>query len=166
MSVTLWQPAYVGLGSNLDDPIRHVRAALAELGTIAGTRVVARSRLYRSPPAGPQDQPDYVNAVAGLLTQLAPAELLVALQAVERAHGRVRTGERWGPRTLDLDLLVYSDRVLNDAGLEVPHPRMHERAFVLVPLAEIAPGLRVPGHGLVAALAARCDATGLVPLQD
>jgi 2-amino-4-hydroxy-6-hydroxymethyldihydropteridine diphosphokinase len=165
LSATLWHPAYVGLGSNLDHPIDHVRGALAELGYLAGTRVVARSRLYRSPPAGPPDQPDYVNAVAGLLTQLAPAELLAALQAVERAHGRTRSGERWGPRTLDLDLLLHGDRVLNDAGLELPHPRMHERAFVLVPLAEIAPAARVPGHGLAAALAARSDQAGLTPLD-
>jgi 2-amino-4-hydroxy-6-hydroxymethyldihydropteridine diphosphokinase len=164
LSVPRWQPAYVGLGSNLDDPLSHVRGALGEFGRISDTRVVARSRLYRSPPLGPPNQPDYVNAVAGLLTLLGPEDLLHALNDIEARHGRERTGPKWGPRPLDLDLLLYAGRELRTQKLVLPHPGLHERAFVLVPLAEIAANVRVPGYGRVEALARACDAGALTAL--
>jgi 2-amino-4-hydroxy-6-hydroxymethyldihydropteridine diphosphokinase len=146
------QRAFVGLGSNLDDPTGQVRRALLELAQLAESRLLRHSGLYRSPPMGPQDQPPYVNAVAMLQTALAPLELLDALQALERAHGRRRT-TRWGPRTLDLDLLLYGDLQIEHPRLRVPHPGMAQRAFVLVPMAEIAPDLEIPGLGVLRAVA-------------
>ena len=145
--------AHVGLGSNLDDPERHVRQALQELGRLPRTQLIACSSLYRTAPVGKLDQPDFVNAVALLASALSPRELLAELLALEARHGRVR-GERNGPRTLDLDLLLLGDQVVHEAGLEVPHARMHERAFVLLPLAEISPGVVIPGHGRVEDLSA------------
>jgi 2-amino-4-hydroxy-6-hydroxymethyldihydropteridine diphosphokinase len=165
LSIPLWQPAYVGLGSNLDDPAAHVRRALDELARIADTRLGAHSRLYRTPPLGPPDQPDYVNAVAALLTLHGPEALLELLNGIEKRHGRDRAGPKWGPRTLDLDLLVYGDRELSTERLVLPHPGAHERCFVLVPLAEIAPDVRIPGHGRVAKLAQACDAGSITPLE-
>lgn len=147
------QRAFIGLGSNLDDPVRQVRSALAELADLPRTRLLRHSSLYRSPPMGPSGQPDYVNAVALLETALEPIELLDALQAIEAAHGR-RRELRWGPRTLDLDLLIYGELCLDHPRLLLPHPGIGERAFVLVPLAEVAPELEIPGRGPVAALAA------------
>lgn len=147
-------PAYIGLGSNLDDPARQLRGALAALAGLPGTRHFASSGLYRNPPMGPPGQPDYVNAAAGLLTTLPAAELLAALQAIEAAHGRQRGGIRWGPRTLDLDLLLYGALQLRSENLTLPHPGLTERPFVLIPLLEIAPGLRVPGGATIAKLVA------------
>lgn len=148
------QTAHIGLGSNLDDPVGHVRRAVEELGQLPRTRLVACSSLYRSAPVGKLDQPDFVNAVAVLDTTLTPRELLQALLALEARHGRVR-GDLDGPRTLDLDLLLLGDRVIREPGLEVPHARMHERAFVLLPLAEVSPGAVIPGRGPAAELAER-----------
>jgi len=139
--------AYIGLGANLGDPAATVHSALQELDGIRTTRVLRQSRLYRSRPVGPAGQPDYVNAVAQVETALPPHELLDALFAIEALHGRVRDGQRWGPRTLDLDLLIYADLELSDARLTLPHPEMTHRNFVLAPLVEIAPELRIPGHG-------------------
>lgn len=158
-------PAYIGLGSNLSDPIAQLRAALAALGRLPSSRLVAVSRMYRNPPMGPADQPDYVNAVARLDTELSPRALLEALLGIEQAQGRVRDGERWGPRTLDLDLLVYGRSRLEEPGLTVPHPGLPARGFVLYPLREIAPELDVPGMGPVAALCAQCPDDGLIPLD-
>jgi 2-amino-4-hydroxy-6-hydroxymethyldihydropteridine diphosphokinase len=157
--------AYIGLGSNLEDPRRQVRTALVELGALPYTRLVAQSSLYRSDPMGPADQPDYINAVAAIDTLLTPLALLDALLGIERMHGRVRHGTRWGPRTLDLDVLIYGDRIISDTRLAVPHPGIGERAFVLLPLAEIAPNLAIPGHGAVAALAARFVRAGIERLD-
>lgn len=154
-------PAYIGLGSNLDDPPRQLGRALEALAALPDTRLVSVSSFYRSPPLGPADQPDYLNAVAGLLTALPPAELLAALQAIETAQGRRRDGPRWGPRTLDLDLLLHGAARLATPALTLPHPGLRERAFVLVPLAEIAPGLRLPDGAAVARLAAAVDAGDL-----
>lgn len=140
--------AYVGVGSNLDDPARHVREALDALDALPDTRVAARASLYRSAPVGRLDQPDFVNSVAALDTALPPGQLLDALLAIEARHGRVRS-ERNAPRTLDLDLLLYGDRCSRDASLTLPHPRLHERAFVLLPLAEIDAEVHVPGQGRV-----------------
>jgi len=147
--------AYIGVGANLGEPAEQVRSAIAALGALAGTRLVAASSLYRSAPVGYAAQPDFVNAVAEIMTILEPAPLLAELLTIERRLGRVRSFPN-APRTLDLDLLLYGDRVIKEPGLVVPHPRMHERAFVLVPLLEIAPDAAVPGKGHVAVLLAAC----------
>jgi 2-amino-4-hydroxy-6-hydroxymethyldihydropteridine diphosphokinase len=152
----------VALGSNLDDPAGQVRRAFAELAALPKTGLVARSRLYRTAPVGPP-QPDYVNAAARLETRLDPDALFDGLLAIEAAHGRVRA-ERWGPRTLDLDLLVYGDAVIDTPRLTVPHPQLARRPFVLVPLAEVASDLIVPGLGRVGDLLAACPVEGVVPL--
>ncbi|HEV7776219.1 MAG TPA: 2-amino-4-hydroxy-6-hydroxymethyldihydropteridine diphosphokinase [Luteibacter sp.] len=157
--------AYIALGSNLGDSKRLVRDAMAALGQLPGTRLVASSGLYLTKPWGVTEQPSFVNAVAGVTTTLAPRALLEALLDTERVFGRVRDGERWGPRTLDLDLLLHGDRVLDEDGLSLPHPRLAERAFVLLPLAEIAPTLDIPGLGLVADLLARVDAGGCIAVS-
>jgi 2-amino-4-hydroxy-6-hydroxymethyldihydropteridine diphosphokinase len=143
--------AHIGIGSNQDDPVRQVCDAFDELAALPSTRLAARSSLYRSAPVGGPDQPDFVNAVAWVQTALAPTALLQLLLAIEQRHGRVR-GERNGPRALDLDLLLYADEALDLHGLQVPHPRMHERAFVLLPLEEVTPGLIIPGRGPVGTL--------------
>jgi 2-amino-4-hydroxy-6-hydroxymethyldihydropteridine diphosphokinase len=156
-----WVPAYVALGSNLDDPRSQVERAVAALAGLPDTRLVLRSSLYRTRPFGPVDQPDFVNAVAGLLTQLDPAALLAQLKALEARMGRERPVVRWGPRRIDLDLLVHGEARVATPGLEVPHPGIAERAFVLVPLAEIAPDLAVPGRGRVRDLLARLDSADL-----
>lgn len=138
--------AYVALGANLGEPVAHLRAAVADLATLPGTRVVARSSLYRSAPVGLVDQPDFINAVVAVETSLEALPLLRALLAIEARHGRVRSVPN-APRTLDLDLLLYGAAVLAGAELTLPHPRMHERAFVLLPLLEIAPDVELPGLG-------------------
>jgi 2-amino-4-hydroxy-6-hydroxymethyldihydropteridine diphosphokinase len=142
------QTAYVALGSNLQDPVRQVRSGMSALARLPDTRLIAHSSLYRTAPVGKLDQPDFVNAVAHLETGLEPERLLQALLDIERRQGRVRS-ERNGARTLDLDLLLYGTQQLRRPDLTVPHARMHERAFVLVPLAELAPELEVPGAGKV-----------------
>lgn len=157
---------FVALGSNLDDPVAQVRSAFQDLDAIPASRCVRRSSLYRSVPIGPAGQPDYINAVAALETGLAPEELLDHLQAIERRHGRVRGAERWGPRTLDLDLLLYDDRVMQTERLTIPHPGLHLRAFVLYPLHEIAPGLRIPQRGSLDELIKQCPMEGLVRLGE
>ena len=154
-------PAYVGLGSNLQDPVAQVRAAFDALAGLPRTRLVGRSSLFGSRPMGPVIQPDFCNAVAGLLTELDAATLLESLRAIEQRCGRMRHVERWGPRVIDLDLLVYGEECRADAQLTLPHPGLAERNFVLQPLCEIAPDLLVPGVGRVAALAARLSADGL-----
>ena len=152
-----WVPAYVGLGSNLQMPARQVDEAFNLLAEIAGTRVILRSSLYRSAAFGGIEQPDFINAVAALLTTLTPADFLAALHAIEKQQGRVRDGARWGPRVLDLDLLVYAGEVIDQPGLTVPHPGIMERNFVLLPLGEIAPDLVIPGLGRVADLPVNTD---------
>jgi 2-amino-4-hydroxy-6-hydroxymethyldihydropteridine diphosphokinase len=147
--------AYVGVGSNLDTPRAHVERALAELDGLAHTRVVKRSSLYRSAPLGYAAQPDFVNAVAELSTALPAEQLLAGLQRIEADHGRARSF-RDAPRTLDLDLLLYDDEVRRSPSLILPHPRMHERAFVLEPLVEIAPGVSVPHRGRASDLLRAC----------
>ena len=156
--------AYVALGSNLDDPEAQVERGFAALAALPHTVLDARSRLYRTPPWGVPDQPDFINAVARLETSLPPRELLDELLAIETRAGRER-GVRYGPRILDLDLLLYGDRAIREPGLAIPHPRLHERAFVLLPLADIAPELDVPGQGRVADVLARVDTTGCVAVE-
>ena len=146
--------AYVGLGSNLQQPLHQLLKAFDALSTVPRTQMLARSSLYRSAPVGKTDQPDFVNAVAALRTGLAPGELLQALLQLEAQQGRVRS-EPNAPRTLDLDLLLFDAQIIHQPGLDVPHPRMHERAFVLMPLAELDPKLIIPGRGAVAELLAR-----------
>lgn len=148
--------AFIGIGSNLNEPVDQVTRAIGELQKIPVSDCIAHSSLYYGPPMGPQNQPDYVNAVARLHTQLEPLALLEALLEIEQAHMRVRIGERWGARTLDLDLILYGDRQIADSRLIVPHPRLHERAFVLYPLEELAPKLHIPGQGAIGDLIAKC----------
>lgn len=158
--------AYIGLGSNLDGPVDRVIAGIEALSALPDTRVTAKSPLYGSAPMGPAEQPDYVNAVARLQTGLDAHELLDGLQRIETRAGRDRSGERWGPRTLDLDLLLHADLQCRDERLTLPHPGITERAFVLVPLAAIAPDLMLPGRDeTVGDLAGRIDRGGLWPLE-
>jgi 2-amino-4-hydroxy-6-hydroxymethyldihydropteridine diphosphokinase len=157
--------AAVGLGANLGDAAATLRDAIAALAELPETTLLRASRLYRTPAWGRTDQPAFINAVALVETSLDARALLDALLAIERRFGRVRVdGARWGPRTLDLDLLLFGDALFDEAGLQVPHPHLHERAFVLLPLAEIAPALQVPGRGRVAALAAGMAADGIEAL--
>lgn len=156
-----WTPAYVALGSNLDDPRAQVERAFEALAQLPGSRLVARSALYRSPPLGPVEQPDFVNAAAGLLTQLDAADLLRELKALETALGRAVPVVRWGPRRIDLDLLVHGETRIQEPHLHVPHPGIAERAFVLAPLCDISPSLIVPGVGRVGSLLAGLDVSGL-----
>lgn len=160
-----WRPAYVALGSNLAEPASQVERAIARLAGLPETRLVARSRLWRTTPLGPRDQPDYVNAVAGLLTRLGPHELLAEFKRLEAAMGRLSPPVRWGPRVIDLDLVAFGEERLQEAGLDVPHPGVHERDFVLYPLAELAPALWIPGRGRVATLVRQVENRGLVPLE-
>ena len=156
--------ACVGLGSNRDDPPARIDQAFAALKVLPQTQLRARSRLWRTPAWGPLPQGDYLNAAAALDTALAPRALLDALLAIEREAGRDRAREqRWGPRRLDLDLLLYGGQRLEEPGLNVPHPRLAERAFVLLQLADIDPSLLVPGAGTVAELLGRVDCAGCVP---
>lgn len=157
--------AYIGLGSNLENPLEQLKQARTEIASLTGVAELAFSPLYRSTPVGPQDQPDFINAVMKISTSLPAAELLRQLQAIETAHGRLRL-IRWGARTLDLDILLYGLHVIAEADLSVPHPEMAQRAFVLYPLADIAPAdLPVPGLGPLADLLATCPKAGLQRLE-
>jgi 2-amino-4-hydroxy-6-hydroxymethyldihydropteridine diphosphokinase len=158
--------AYIGLGGNLGDVSATLERASAALDALPGTRLVARSSIYRSPPWGVTDQPSFLNAVAAIDTLLDADTLLAELLRIEREAGRERIAAlRWGPRILDLDLLLYADAVIDRPGLRVPHPHLHERAFVVLPLAEVAPDAVVPGHGRVADLVAAVDADGIEALR-
>ncbi|MGN2249812.1 2-amino-4-hydroxy-6-hydroxymethyldihydropteridine diphosphokinase [Frateuria sp. GZRe14] len=158
--------AFVALGGNLGDTRTILQQALDALGMLPGTRLVAQSRFYRTPPWGLREQPAFLNAAAELDTVLGPHELLDALLRIERDAGRVRDGERWGPRTLDLDLLHMDGLALHDERLTLPHPRIAERAFVLLPLAELAPDLELSGQGTVSVLLAKADIAGCEPLHQ
>ena len=147
--------AYVALGSNLNDPSAQVRRGARALDTLPGTRARRCSSLYRTAPVGVTEQPDFINAVCEIDTTLPAQDLMRALLKIELKHGRVRDIPG-GPRSLDLDLLLYGDQVCHEAGLTLPHPRLHERAFVLYPLSELAPGLTIPGRGRVDSLLGGC----------
>lgn len=162
---TDWVTAYIGLGSNLENPALQIKSARAAITQIAGVKELAFSSLYHSPPMGPQDQPDYVNAVMCVATELPPMEFLRCLQRIENDQGRVRKDQRWGARTLDLDVLIYGDQIIELPDLIAPHPGLAERAFVLYPLHEIAPQLLVPGKGHIADLLAKCPMNGLKRLD-
>lgn len=155
------QRCFIALGSNQDEPATQVSRAFDELQHLPQSRLLARSSLYRSDPLGPQDQPAFINAVAMLDTALAAEALLDALQAIEQRAGRVRKAERWGPRILDLDLLLYANQMIDTARLQVPHYHMHARSFVLYPLAELAPDLIMPDGTALHDLLAACPAEGL-----
>jgi len=157
---------YIGLGSNLDTPQEQLHSALAALAAVPHCALIAQSSLYASDPLGPADQPRYVNAVAALDTTLSPLALLDELQRIEQEQGRTRKAERWGPRTLDLDILLFGERLLNEPRLTVPHYHMHARAFVLYPLAEIAPALLLPDGRPLNELLANCPFAGLERLTD
>lgn len=148
--------AYIGLGSNLADPAAQVRLGIAALTRLSDTRVEVCSSLYRTAPVGLLEQPDFINAVCRVRTKLVPVSLMRNLLEIEHAQGRVREGGRGGPRTLDLDLLLYGSESIQSAELTVPHPRLHERAFVLYPLLELEPELVIPGHGSLRQLLAGC----------
>jgi 2-amino-4-hydroxy-6-hydroxymethyldihydropteridine diphosphokinase len=162
----LWRAAYVGIGSNLDEPARQVRRALAALPELPQSRLISQSSLYGSKPLGPATQPDYVNAAAALLTRLEAPAFFTALRALELALGREPSRVRWGARRIDLDLLVFDAQRLDSPELTLPHPGIVQRNFVLYPLLEMAPELNVPGCGRVAELAARADPAGIWRLDD
>ena len=155
--------AFIALGSNLDDPAAQVRRGIDDLAGLPRTEIQRVSSLYRSAPVGYRDQPDFINAVVQIATQLGARMLLEALLEIERRHGRVREAPN-GPRTLELDIVLYGALVLHEPGLTIPHPSMHERAFVIVPLAEIAPHLTIPGRGSIAQCLQHVDAGSVAPL--
>lgn len=159
---TVWRPAYIGLGGNLGDPAVRLREACSALRAMPECRALVVSPFYRTAPFGPVPQPDFINAVAGLLTRLPPHGLLGALRSLEVRLGRRPPRERWGPREIDLDLLVHGTTELVDATLTLPHPGVPQRDFVLYPLRDIAPDLWVPGSGRVRDLAARVEDRGAV----
>jgi len=160
----LWRPAYVAVGSNLNQPRERVTEACERIRALPATRLEMRSRMYLTRPMGPKDQPDYVNAVIGLLTQLAARELLDALLGIERAMGRQRQ-ERWGPRLIDLDLIWMVGAAIDGPGLTLPHPGVSMRNFVLYPLTDIAPALNIPGLGNVQGLLRGVGSTGISVLD-
>lgn len=164
MASGAWQPAYIGLGSNLGDPASRVRAALAAIAGLPGVTALVASPFYRTAPFGPVAQPDFVNAAAGLLTTLSPEALHAALRGLEQRLGRRPPRERWGPREIDLDLLVHGGERRDTPELSLPHPGISQRDFVLYPLRDIAPDLDVPGLGSVRALAARVTDRGATRL--
>jgi 2-amino-4-hydroxy-6-hydroxymethyldihydropteridine diphosphokinase len=161
---TLWRPAYVAIGSNLESPRERVLEAMDRLGALSAADTLLRSHLYLSRPMGPQDQPDYINAAAGLLTQSTPQELLAQLLDIERGMGRTQR-ERWGPRVIDLDLVWMVDAAVDEPGLKVPHPGVSSRNFVLYPLADIAPTMKIPGMGTVLDLKRSVGGDGISVLE-
>ncbi len=163
----MMERVYIGLGSNLAEPREQLRSALMALDALPDSQLAAVSSLYASDPLGPADQPRYNNAVAALDTGLSPLQLLDALQAIELAQGRERKADRWGPRTLDLDILLFGERMLDEPRLTVPHYHLHARAFVLYPLAEIAPqNLQLPDGRRLAELLSACPFEGIERLDE
>lgn len=155
------QRVYIGLGSNLADPAAQLQAAVTALTSLPGSTLIAVSSVYASLPLGPSDQPDYLNAVAALDTSLEPLQLLDHLQQIELQQGRQRKTERWGPRTLDLDILLFGQQQLDLPRLQVPHYHMQARPFVLYPLSEVAPELELPDGRTLHELLQNCPAQGL-----
>ncbi|WP_434762047.1 2-amino-4-hydroxy-6-hydroxymethyldihydropteridine diphosphokinase [Vibrio fortis] len=153
--------AYIAVGSNLADPVSQANLAIETLKSLPQSKFIATSKLYSSTPMGPQNQPDYINAVVAIETELTPIELLNCTQAIEQEQGRVRKDERWGPRTLDLDIILYGNEVIDSERLTVPHYGMKEREFVLYPLAEIAPSLQLPDGTELSELLNVVDKNGL-----
>jgi 2-amino-4-hydroxy-6-hydroxymethyldihydropteridine diphosphokinase len=162
---SLWRPAYVAIGSNLQSPRARVLESIERLKGLDATRLLLRSRLYLTDPMGPQNQPQFVNAAAGLLTQLPPRELLEGMLGIERAMGRDRA-QRWGPRVIDLDLLWLVDAPVEEPGLTLPHPGVSSRNFVLYPLADIAPTITIPGFGRVLDMLRAVGDAGISVLEE
>jgi 2-amino-4-hydroxy-6-hydroxymethyldihydropteridine diphosphokinase len=160
------QTAYIGLGSNLADPVQQLHSALRAIAAIRSTRVVRHSRFYRTVPWGKSDQPEFVNAAAEIETGLSARDLLDELLLIEQRAGRQRNAERWGPRILDLDILLYGQEIIDEPALHVPHPHMRDRAFVIVPLADIEPHLQIPGTGRIGKLLDRVDISTCIPLES
>ena len=158
--------AWLGLGSNLQRPVAQIRRALASLESATGIEILRTSSLYRTPPWGDQRQDDFINAVVQVEADLEPMPLLRILQSIENEMGRRRSGNRWGPRLIDIDLLLYADRQIQSEELELPHPRMHQRAFVLVPLCELDGSVTIPGHGVAEELLRRLDSTDICRLEE
>jgi 2-amino-4-hydroxy-6-hydroxymethyldihydropteridine diphosphokinase len=158
--------AWLGLGSNLQRPVAQLRQAIERLDALDGVEVSRLSSFYRTPPCGDEQQDDFINCVVQIETSLDPLTLLGELHTVEDAMGRRRSGRRWGPRIIDIDLLLYADQQYQSDELEVPHPRMHERAFVLVPLAELDAGLEIPGRGAIGKFLQQLDCSGIICLDD
>ena len=158
--------SYIGIGSNQADPVKQAKHALAALKSLPDTQLSKYSSLYRSAPMGPQDQPDYINAVAEIETNLSALELLDELQKIELSQGRERKENRWGPRTLDLDIILYDNQQINNARLTIPHYGMRVREFVLYPLLEIAKDLVLPDGTLLAQLAGQCAKNGLTIIEE
>jgi 2-amino-4-hydroxy-6-hydroxymethyldihydropteridine diphosphokinase len=161
---TLWRPAYVAIGSNLEHPRERVLEAMERMAALGAAHALLRSQLYLSRPMGPQDQPDFINAAVGLLTQHSPQEMLAGLLDIERSMGRNRR-ERWGPRVIDLDLVWMVDAAVDEPGLTVPHPGVSIRNFVLYPLADIAPTMKIPGMGTVLDLKRSVGGDGISVLE-
>lgn len=158
--------SYIGLGSNLDNPELQLTTALAALNGITDTTLVQYSSFYRSKPLGPGVQPDFINAVALIESDLTAKQLLGRLQLIENRQGRVRDGHKWGPRTLDLDMLLYGNEIIDEPELTVPHPEMRHRNFVLMPLLELAPDIEIPGLGRVVELLADVGSAGITKLGE
>lgn len=157
--------AYIALGSNLKDPVAQIKIALESINSLAQTANFVSSSFYRNPPMGPSDQPNFVNAVVGFDTSLEPQDLLEALLAIETDQGRVRTAQRWGPRVIDLDILLFGDCQINKEHLTIPHPGLCERVFVLLPLYEIAPALVFPSGKHLSVIMASADTSSLVRIE-
>ncbi len=157
---------YISIGSNLSNPVQQVKIALLGLSRLHYSQLVRQSRLYRSKPLGPADQPDFINAVCAVRTMLSPHELLLSLQNQERAQGRKRSKERWGPRTIDLDILLYGNEIIDEENLRIPHPGLFSREFVLYPLAEIAQDLILPSGESILTLRDRCPSNGIECLEE
>lgn len=160
-----WLPAYLGLGSNLGDSVQTIKDAIMDIGSMSECRMVVASGLYRSKPWGGVEQPDYINGVVGILTRLEAPMLLQSLLSIESSHGRVRPGQRFGPRTLDLDLLLFSHQIFDEDNLVVPHPRMHLRNFVIYPLADIAPTIHIGKLGTAAGLRGQLTSEDLTKIS-
>ncbi len=158
--------AWLGLGGNLQQPVEQLKEALDRLAASEDIEILKSSSFYRTPPWGDPRQDDFVNAVVQVDTRLAPIPLLLQLQSIERAMGRQRGHRRWGPRLIDIDLLLYGNLTYQSDELVIPHPRMHERAFVLVPMAELDNGLEIPGHGPVESLLQNIDRRGIIRLPE
>jgi 2-amino-4-hydroxy-6-hydroxymethyldihydropteridine diphosphokinase len=158
--------AWLGLGSNLQQPENQLKDALGRLGSVEGIEILRVSHFYRTPPWGDERQDDFINAVAQIETGLEPIPLLHELQSIENVMGRQRNERRWGPRVIDIDLLLYGEEQFQSEELELPHPRMHERAFVLMPLCELDATLKIPGHGAAGELLKQLDCGGIFQLDD
>ena len=163
--MTVKNICYIGIGANLNDPAKQVRTAINSIGQINETTLIDSSSLYQSVPMGPQDQPDYVNAVAKVETLLAAEDLLDSLQSIENQQGRIRKSERWGPRIIDLDIITFGNKTINSKRLTVPHYGIRERNFVLLPLKEIAPDFSLPSGESIDALLSQVDLQGIMKLE-